>query len=82
MNKIQQIFSLIKLLSFFFLLHFISFSNFLESKSKIYWCYGSFSLDNNLKWFLVSVCLSSVPSYIFLLTLLYTDLFKKFNDVN
>ncbi len=80
MNKIQQIFSLIKLLSFFFLLHFVSFSNWLESKSKIYWCYGSFSLDDNLKWFLVSACLSFTPAYVFLLSLLYTNLFKKFNS--
>jgi len=80
MNKIKKLFNLIKLISFFFLLHFISFSNFLQSESKIYWCYGSFHYDNNIKWLLVSICLSSIPAYVLLLFLLFTDLFKKFNE--
>ena len=81
MDKIKKTFNLLKLLSFFYLLHFISFSNFLESKSKIYWCYGSFRYDDNIKWLLVLICSSSIPVYIFLVLLLFTDLFKKFNEI-
>ncbi len=81
MNIIKKIFNLIKLLSFFFLFHFISFSNFLESKSKIYWCYGSFLYDDNIKWLLVSICSSTIPAYIFFVLLLFTNLFKKFNEI-
>ena len=80
MKKIQKIFNLVKLVSFFFLINFLSFSNFLEDKAKIYWCYGSFHYDNNIKWILVSICLSSIPAYVLLLFLLFTDLFKKFDD--
>ena len=77
MNIIQQIFKISKLLSFFFLYHLLTFSIILEDKSKIYWCYGSFSLDNNLKYFLVSICSSSVLVYIFVFLVLFTQLFNR-----
>ena len=80
MNIIQQIFKIIKLLSFFFLYHLFTFSNILEDKSRLYWCYGSFSLDNNLKYFLVSICSSSILAYIFIFLVLFTKLFNRLDD--
>ena len=66
---------IIKLISYSYFLYIITFTRLFEDKTKIYWCYGSFPSDNDIKWLLISICLSSFPTTIFLI-LIYINLFK------
>ena len=70
-NLIYKLFISSKVLAAWYLFHFFSFTNIFESKSKIYWCYGSFSLDNNIEYFLVSFCGASIPISFFVIFFFY-----------
>ena len=66
---------IIKLLFYNYFIYIITFTRLFEDKTKIYWCYGSFPSDNDIKWLLISICLSFFPTTIFLV-LIYINLFK------
>ena len=62
----QNIFIIIKLLSIWYILYFISFTHILEDKTKIYWCFGSFPSDDNIKYLIISTCLGIIPSSLYI----------------
>ena len=62
----QNIFIIIKLFSIWYILYFISFTHILEDNTKIYWCFGSFPSDNNIKYLIISTCLGIMPSSLYI----------------
>ena len=38
----------------------------LEDKTKIYWCFGSFPSDDNIKYLIISTCLGIIPSSLYI----------------
>ena len=57
---------IIKLLSIWYILYFISFTHILEDKTKIYWCFGSFPSDDNIKYLIISACSGIIPSSLYI----------------
>ncbi len=73
---IRQLILILKMLSIWYLFHFFSFSNIFEDNTKVYWCYGSFSFDDNIEYLLISICSASIPTSIFLILFLYLGFSK------
>ena len=70
MHKLQQIFILMKLLSLAFIYYYVSFTKIFEDKTKIYWCYGSFTSDDKYEFLIITICTAVIPVSIFLIIFL------------
>ena len=86
MNKIIQTFSkviyskvfftAIKILAIWYTIYLVTFTKIFEDNTRIYWCFGSFSLDDNIELIIVTFCSASVPISFFLILIFYIGLKK------